>query len=254
MRSQRNLPPSSLLANRHRPVPSQKISFTLSARLARKQKITPENGSAAIAPSPAPQARPSLCGSPRVSSPSAPGSVWAGSAFRHSCVRASNRPQHCVHVSRIGAARHPHLDRPHHDLDAGGTALLGGFVHLCCFLRYPRDKGWHLIGRQGEAAILGRPDPVRQMLWSEIMPSRYVRNHRSRRDRLGTDPPLLLSAPPSAADHARYLRAALTDLRVVTNVDHNVHTILYPKRIAIVHHSPSLSWGNSTAYNEPRHI
>src|SRR5262249_581988 len=25
-------------------------------------------------------------------------------------------------------------------------------------------KGWHLIGRQGEAAILGRPDPVRQML------------------------------------------------------------------------------------------
>ena len=46
MRGQRNLPPSSLLANRHSPVPSQKISFTLSARLARKQKITPENGSA----------------------------------------------------------------------------------------------------------------------------------------------------------------------------------------------------------------
>ena len=29
---------------------------------------------------------------------------------------------------------------------------------------------------------------------------------------------------------------------VVTNVDHNVHTILDPKRIAIVHHSPSLSY------------
>src|SRR6478735_8504041 len=41
-RGQRNLLPSSLLANRHRPVPSQKISFTLSARFARKQKITPE--------------------------------------------------------------------------------------------------------------------------------------------------------------------------------------------------------------------
>src|SRR5262249_15600259 len=67
---------------------------------------------------------------------------------------------------------------------------------------------------------------------------RYVRNHRTRRDRLGNDPPLLLIAPPSAADRARYLRAALNDLRVVTNVDHNVHTILYPKRIAIVHHSP----------------
>ena len=37
-------------------------------------------------------------------------------------------------------------------------------------------------------------------------------------------------------------RKAPNDLRVVTNVDHNVHTILYPKRIAIVHHSPSLSY------------
>jgi hypothetical protein len=45
MRGQRNLPPSSRLANRHSPVPSQKISFTLSARFERKQKITPENGS-----------------------------------------------------------------------------------------------------------------------------------------------------------------------------------------------------------------
>ena len=45
-RGQRNLPSSSLLLNRHNPVPSQKISFTRSARLARKQKITPENGSA----------------------------------------------------------------------------------------------------------------------------------------------------------------------------------------------------------------
>src|SRR5262249_60558224 len=80
------------------------------------------------------------------------------------------------------------------------------------------------------------------MLWSEIMPSRYVRNHRTRRDRLGNDPPLLLIAPPSAAAHARYLRAALNDLRVVTNADHNAHTTLYPKRIASVHHSPSLSY------------
>jgi hypothetical protein len=103
-------------------------------------------------------------------------------------------------------------------------------------------SGADLGDRGGEAAILGRPDPVRQMLWSEIMPSRYVRNHRTRRDRLGNDPPLLLIAPPSAADRARYLRAALNNLRVVTNVDHNVHTILYPERIAIVHHSPPLSY------------
>ena len=60
--------------------------------------------------------------------------------------------------------------------------------------------------------------------------------------RLGYDPALLLIAPTSAADRARHLRAALNDLRVVTDVDHNMHTILYPKRIAIVHHSPSLSY------------
>src|SRR5262249_24055438 len=60
--------------------------------------------------------------------------------------------------------------------------------------------------------------------------------------KVGNDPTFLLIGPPSAADRARYLRAALNDLSVVTNVDHNVHTILYPKRIAIVHHSPSLSY------------
>src|SRR5215831_3895900 len=35
-----------LLANRHRPVPCQKTNFTLVGSLARKQKITRENGSA----------------------------------------------------------------------------------------------------------------------------------------------------------------------------------------------------------------
>ena len=54
--------------------------------------------------------------------------------------------------------------------------------------------------------------------------------------------PFSSSLPPSAADHARYFRAPLNDLRVVTNVDHIVHTILDPKRIAIVHHSPPLSY------------
>ena len=76
------------------------------------------------------------------------------------------------------------------------------------------------------------------MLRSKIVPPRYVGNHRTRSDRLSNDPPLLLVVPPSAADHARYFRAPLNDLRVITNVDHNVHTILDPKRIAIVHHSP----------------
>ena len=35
--------------------------------------------------------------------------------------------------------------------------------------------------------------------------------------------------PTSAADNARYFRVAPNNLRVVTNVDHNVHTILDPK-------------------------
>ena len=74
------------------------------------------------------------------------------------------------------------------------------------------------------------------------MPPRHVRYHRTRCDRLGNNPPLLLIAPPSAADHARYFRVASNDLRVVTNVDHNVRTILDPNRITIVHCSQSLSY------------
>ena len=80
------------------------------------------------------------------------------------------------------------------------------------------------------------------MLRSKIMPPRYIRYHRIRRDRFRNDPTLLFITPSSAPNHPRYLRAAPNNLRVVTNVDHNVHTILYPKRIAIVHHSPSLRY------------
>jgi hypothetical protein len=61
------------------------------------------------------------------------------------------------------------------------------------------------------------------------MPPRHVRYHRTRCDRLGNNPPLLRVAPSPAADHARYFRVAPNDLRVVTNVDHNVHTIHDPK-------------------------
>ncbi len=60
------------------------------------------------------------------------------------------------------------------------------------------------------------------------MSSRHVRNHRTRRDRLGNDPPLLIIAPSPAADHARDFRVAPSELRVVTNVVHNVHTIPIP--------------------------
>ena len=74
------------------------------------------------------------------------------------------------------------------------------------------------------------------------MPSRHVRYYRARCDCLGNNPPLLLIAPPSTADYARYFRAAPNNVRVVTNVDHNVHTILDPNRIVIVHRSQSLSY------------
>jgi hypothetical protein len=50
------------------------------------------------------------------------------------------------------------------------------------------------------------------------MPSRYVCNHGTRRDRLGNDQPLLLVAPSPAAD-----------------VDHKLHTTHDPNRIMIVH-------------------
>ena len=130
-----------------------------------------------------------------------------------------------------------------------------GLVRPCQFHRYHRHKGRHLIGRQRELAILGRSDPVRQMLRSEIMLPRHIRYHRARCDRLGNNPPLLLIAPPSAADNARYFRVAPNNLRVVTNVDHNVHTILDPKESrSCTARSHSAMWGKSTANEQTKRL
>jgi hypothetical protein len=57
-------------------------------------------------------------------------------------------------------------------------------------------------------------------------------NHRTRCDRLGDDPALLIVIPTSATDDARDFCAAPNNPRVVTDVDHNVHTTRDPKRIA----------------------
>jgi hypothetical protein len=40
------------------------------------------------------------------------------------------------------------------------------------------------------------------------IPPLHVCNHRTRRDRVGDDPPLILIAPSPPANHARYLPAA----------------------------------------------
>lgn len=72
------------------------------------------------------------------------------------------------------------------------------------------------------------------------MPPRYVGNYSARRNRLGNDSPLLLIAPMPAANHTRYFRPATNDIRVVTNVDHNVHTINAPRRTAILHYADSV--------------
>jgi hypothetical protein len=74
------------------------------------------------------------------------------------------------------------------------------------------------------------------------MAPRHLGSDSTRCDRLGNDPPLLLVAPPPAADDARNLRAPPNDLRVVIDVDHNVHTIRDPKRIAIMHARIALSY------------
>jgi hypothetical protein len=83
------------------------------------------------------------------------------------------------------------------------------------------------------------------MLRDEVMASRYVGNHRTRCDRLSDDPPLLLVAPPPAADDARDLRPPPNNLRVVTDVDHNVHTIRDPERIANMHARSTLRYVRS---------
>ena len=160
--------------------------------------------------------------------------------MRRSCVRAPNRAQHGFDVSRIGANRHPHLDRSDHNLDDGTAALRRAFVRLAPISRRPHIAR-HRIGRQREAALLGRPDTIRQMLRSEIMPPRHVGNRRPRRNRLGNDSTLLLIAPMPAANHARHFRTVPNDIRVVINLDHNVHTICDARRTAIMHYPDSVS-------------
>ena len=44
------------------------------------------------------------------------------------------------------------------------------------------------------------------------MPSRHIRDNGTWRDCLGNNPSLLLIAPPSAADNARYFRVAPNNL------------------------------------------
>ena len=51
-----------------------------------------------------------------------------------------------------------------------------------------------------------------------------------------------VNAPPSSADHAHDFTAAPNDLRVVTDIDHNVHTICDPKIATILHAPTSLSY------------
>jgi hypothetical protein len=85
------------------------------------------------------------------------------------------------------------------------------------------------------------------MLGSQIMPSRHVGNHCTRRDGLANDPPLLLIAPPPTANHARHFRTAPNHIRVVTNVDHNVHTIPTESRSCTIRLNSAM-WGENTAY------
>src|SRR5579864_606041 len=77
------------------------------------------------------------------------------------------------------------------------------------------------------------------------MAPRHVGSDSTRRDRFGDNPPLLLGGPPPAADDPRNLCAASNQLRVVINVDHSVHTIPDPKRIASMHARIALSYVGS---------
>ena len=77
------------------------------------------------------------------------------------------------------------------------------------------------------------------------MASRYIGNHHTRCDRLGDDLALLIVVPTSATDDARDFRAAPNNLRVVTDVDHNVHTIRDPKGNAIMHARSAIDYVRS---------
>jgi hypothetical protein len=142
-------------------------------------------------------------------------------------------PRDRFDVSRFGTGRHPHRDGPDHELDGGRANVLRALARLPWLQRNHRHERGQSIARQHEATRSRRPDPVPKLLRSDVMASRHVGNHCPRCDHLRNDPPLRL-APPEAAHDPRNFPAAPNDLRVVTDVDHNVNTIRDPKRIAIM--------------------
>src|SRR5262249_20419528 len=107
----------------------------------------------AIAPSPAPQARPSLCGSPPAWSPPERGFVLAESAPRCSCVRVQNRAQHRFNVSRIRTARHLHFVGSDHDLDGAERRSCGA---ACSPVPIPRAKQLLPVARCGRGRMPDR--------------------------------------------------------------------------------------------------
>jgi hypothetical protein len=99
--------------------------------------------------------------------------------------------------------------------------------------------------------ILGRPDPVRRLLRSEIMPPRHVRYHRTGAIASATIRPFSSSlhrrrrtTPVTSA----WRRTIFVSSLPIFVAYHNVHMILDPNSIAIVHclaFTPL--WGKSTA-------
>ena len=141
------------MANRHRPVPCQKTNVTLSAAWRGNRRSRARTGPPAIAPSLAPQARPSLCGSPPAWSPPERGFVLAESALGCSCVRVQNRAQHRFNVSRIRTARHLHLVGSDHDLDGAERRSCAA---ACSPVPIPRAKQLLPVARCGRGRMPDR--------------------------------------------------------------------------------------------------
>src|SRR5215203_4673816 len=197
---QRNSPSSSRLANKHTPVPSQKIIFTRSARLARNTYTAPENGSAPIVSrTSAAKPRRHLCGSRLAGS--------LASRERH----PSARSRTCLQSpdngrDRLRARARPDPDRYPVDLELDPARRRATSPSSCARLGARCGllvcRGGHHRRHERDSllpSLLGPPripPPPEQLLRQKPMSASHLGHDSARSARLFNNAGLVVHRPP----------------------------------------------------------
>src|SRR5487761_1647066 len=178
-------PFSSRFQNSTSPDPSQAKIFKRSARLQRKTKIVPENGSC---PS---------CSRTSAANPSAPLRKSTGLVAIRTRIPAATVivPQPVQINSTL------RMDHGTGDLDSYRAAAVSLVVRQRAHGRHNRDKHRHGIAGQNQSSATCRLAPSKQMLGTHLVLPRHFAHNRTRRVRFRHDPALLLVTPTAAPAH-----------------------------------------------------